>query len=661
MLYGSMTNFFPKLFSALICVLAANVSMARSYYVSSSGNDNNPGTKQSPWKSLEKINSFRFSAGDSILFNRGDSFYGSLNCQPGNGKIPIVYSAYGKGKLPILTGFKTINDWIDLDNGIFESRTVVSSLQTLHMVVINGRRYGMGRYPNSDDENGGFLTVSSHVANKSLDAKQSIAGNFAGGVVVIRKKHWVLDRNRIESNSANSIKYSPLRGSAKHYDAENGYGFFIQDHPLSLDQFGEWCFRDGKLLVYHETRPTEVKAATVETIVKAKGFVVINQLRLEGANENVIEASGQGITISNCEIFFAGKNGITISSGLTTGMKIIGNNIQFSNNCAISTYPGEFSRSLIQGNLILHNGLIAGAGDSGDLGQEAIAVFGSGNTVENNRIVNSGYTGIRFSPSKNVGGGNIIRRNYIDSFCLVKDDGAGIYTWHNSPGSKALSMQQVTNNIILNAIGNNNGTNSTRPEAYGIYIDDNASAIEVTGNTVANTYFGILNHNAHHSKYLNNILYNNHAQAVWSRDREIPVEGLQVEGNIFFSKAKQNTARFWDISGSNTISSFGTFNNNYYCNPYEKEAPSINVIEPRRGGNNNTFTLDQWRAASQYGAKDKNSRSTTTLRKEYLVFNASNKVKAFPLNKKCRDLKGKIYSGAVQVEPFHSVILFEAE
>src|SRR4030095_7383344 len=131
-------------------------------------------------------------------------------------------------------------------------------------------------------------------------------------------------------------------------------------------------------------------------------------------------ASGPGIEIKNCEIFFAGKNGIYVSSGRSIGMKIIANNIQYSNNCAISTFPGEFSNSLIQGNLVANNGLVAGAGDSGDLGQEAILIFGSSNTIEDNRIINTGYTGIRFSPTKDVGGNNVIRRNYIDSFCIVK-------------------------------------------------------------------------------------------------------------------------------------------------------------------------------------------------------------------------------------------------
>ncbi|HSB93233.1 MAG TPA: right-handed parallel beta-helix repeat-containing protein [Flavitalea sp.] len=650
-----------KISFSIFFMLAVNQSIARNFYVSTAGNDANTGTKQSPWKSIEKVNAFHFEGGDSIFFKRGDRFYGSLTCQSGQPMRPVVYSDYSSGKLPVITGFKTIDDWIDTGNGVFESRSIVSNLETVNMVLINGRRYAMGRYPNSDEANGGFLVISSHSANKSIRSAESIAGNFSGGVVVIRKKRWVFDRNRIESNSAFAIEYSPLRGSAKQYQPEDGYGFFIQDHPKTLDQYGEWCNRGGKLQVYHETMPSDVKAATIETIVTAKDFVVINNLRLEGANENVIEASGQGIIISNCEIFFAGKNGISVRGGKTAAMQIKGNNIQFSNNCAISTYPGEFSKSFIQANLVLNNGLVAGAGESGDLGQEAIAVYGMGNTIEDNRIVNSGYTGIRFSSSKNVGGGNIIRRNYIDSFCLVKDDGAGIYTWNNSPGSKSYTTQTVSNNIILNAIGNSKGSKSSRPEAYGIYIDDNASNIDVIGNTVANTYFGIFNHNGHHSRYIGNTLYNNHAQAVWSRDRELPIEDLQVEGNIFFSKADQNTARFWDLSGSNTISSFGTFDNNYYCNPYEKEGASINVIEPKRGGLNSTFTLDQWKAAIQYGSKDKASKVTTYKTREHLVFNASNKPRAFPLNKKCMDLKGKSYTGKVQLEPFSSVILFEPE
>jgi len=635
------------------------VTNARNYYVSSSGNDDAAGTISAPWLSIDKVNRFRFKAGDSILFRRGDIFCGGLLCQSGDASRSIVYGDYGTGSLPVISGFRKVDEWDDLGNGVFESKQVVSNLPSLAMVLVNGNRVAMGRFPNADDENGGFITISSHAGNNAVSAARAMSGNYNGGVIVIRKKHWVFDRNKIVGSSTFSFNYDLLPGSAKQYEPERGFGFFIQDHPATLDQFGEWCYRNGKLQVYLGRQTASVQVAAVQTIARLKPFVVLDNLRLQGANENLVEGSGLGIEIRGCELFFAGRNGIYVSGGVTNGMKIVGNNIQYSNNCGISTWPGEFSNSLIQGNRIANNGLVPGAGDSGDLGQEAIATFGAGNIIEYNHIVNSGYTGIRFSAFKKVGGSNIVRYNYIDSFCLVKDDGAGIYTWNNSPDRVELPKQFVQNNIVINAIGNSFGTNSERPEAYGIYMDDNVSMIEVSGNTVANTYFGIFNHNAHHISYLDNILYNNHAQAVWSRDRPIVIEGLDVRGNVFFSKARQNTARFWDIAGENTIASFGTFDNNFYCNPEEKDGPSINIIEPKKNGINNTFTLQQWNSAAKYGRKDKNSKPVPVRSKEYLIFNATSQVKAFPLRKKCIDLKGKKYAGTIRLKPFESMIVFE--
>src|SRR6478609_9198316 len=114
-----------KTLFSIICVLITHLSLARNYYVSATGDDGNAGNKQAPWKSIDKVNAFRFNAGDSILFNRGDTFYGTLNCQSGNTLQSIVYGDYGTGKLPVITGFKTINEWTDTGNGIYESRNII--------------------------------------------------------------------------------------------------------------------------------------------------------------------------------------------------------------------------------------------------------------------------------------------------------------------------------------------------------------------------------------------------------------------------------------------------------------------------------------------------------------------------------------------------------
>ena len=69
-----MKNLLILLFLCLSLSLSAT-----TYYVSSGGNDASSGTSaSSSWATLNKVNAFSFAAGDNILFNRGDVFYGTL-------------------------------------------------------------------------------------------------------------------------------------------------------------------------------------------------------------------------------------------------------------------------------------------------------------------------------------------------------------------------------------------------------------------------------------------------------------------------------------------------------------------------------------------------------------------------------------------------------
>ncbi|MEI6052941.1 MAG: hypothetical protein WCQ44_09590, partial [Opitutaceae bacterium] len=90
-----------------------------NYYISTSdGNDNrtaleaqNPATA---WSSIDKLNAnfTIIQPGDSILFKRGDIFFGTLNItKSGSSSNPIVISAYGTGNKPIISGFSTISSW----------------------------------------------------------------------------------------------------------------------------------------------------------------------------------------------------------------------------------------------------------------------------------------------------------------------------------------------------------------------------------------------------------------------------------------------------------------------------------------------------------------------------------------------------------------------
>jgi len=81
-------------------------ALSDTYYVSSSaGDDQNPGTKENPWKSLEKISETTFNAGETISLMRGDTFEGCVTLNgAGTAESPITLTAYGEGDRPFIKG-----------------------------------------------------------------------------------------------------------------------------------------------------------------------------------------------------------------------------------------------------------------------------------------------------------------------------------------------------------------------------------------------------------------------------------------------------------------------------------------------------------------------------------------------------------------------------
>ena len=89
-------------------VLAVSIAQATEYYVSPAGNDSNAGTSaQQAWKTINKVNVTTFKAGDSILFEGGQTFRGSLRfdgSDSGTRANPVTVGSYGKGRATISSG-----------------------------------------------------------------------------------------------------------------------------------------------------------------------------------------------------------------------------------------------------------------------------------------------------------------------------------------------------------------------------------------------------------------------------------------------------------------------------------------------------------------------------------------------------------------------------
>ncbi len=87
---------------------------AKTYYVDfTGGNDSYNGTSQeSAWKSLDKVNSFSFQPGDTLLFKRGEIWQGYFEfSSSGSSTDTIIIGSYGTGELPVITGRGEYENW----------------------------------------------------------------------------------------------------------------------------------------------------------------------------------------------------------------------------------------------------------------------------------------------------------------------------------------------------------------------------------------------------------------------------------------------------------------------------------------------------------------------------------------------------------------------
>jgi hypothetical protein len=92
------------------------------YYFSQSGDDNNPGTKSKPFKSLQKLNNIILKPGDKIYMQGNEIFRGTLSLTiNGTPERPVIISSYGDGMATIDGGNK---DAVIIHGNHFQLRNI---------------------------------------------------------------------------------------------------------------------------------------------------------------------------------------------------------------------------------------------------------------------------------------------------------------------------------------------------------------------------------------------------------------------------------------------------------------------------------------------------------------------------------------------------------
>lgn len=615
------------------------------YYISNAGNDSNDGlTTATSWQTLGKVNATTFNPGDSVLFKKGDTFYGSLTVSD-SGTIgsPITFGAYGAGAQPIITGFTSVTAWTNLGSNIWESTNAVSTLSDMNLVSIGGTNTAMGRYPNT-----GYLTFQSHSSNTSITSS-SLTGtpNWTGAEAVIRSTQWSLERKVITSQSGGTLNYS-----ASIYTPADGFGFFIQNDARTLDAQNEWYYNPStkKLSVYSSASSTNVQAATINTLVTVHGsYISFSGLSFQGANEYAFfnDWDINHVTIDNCNISFSGIDGIKMAD--CHYCSVTNSVVSNSNNTGINFFYDDLYAT-VTGNTINNSGIHSGMGASGAITYNGVNCPNTGLIATNNTVTNSGYCGIYFS-----GDSSLVQNNYVDSFCTVIQDGGGIYTINNTD-----IFRKIIGNIILNGIGISDGTNNpSYLAANGIYLDDNSANIEVTDNSVANcSNIGIFLHNAHDLNIQGNTFYNNRAQFGTQHDSvQDVISGVTVKNNLFIAReSTQWASEFKNYENSSMPS--GTLDSNYYTRPIDDNL-TFDIIT---SSGSTPISLATWQSTYSTDLHSKkSSQAITSIDKLIFEYNATQSNSTVSLGQNYVDVKGDTYSGSITLTPFASAVLIAVD
>ena len=576
---------------------SSDQAQATIYYVSSAGDDLNNGTSPAaPWQTITKVNSFMASInpGDQILFKKGDTFYGTINAtKSGTAGNEIVFGSYGSGNLPVITGKKLITGWTTYTGNIYKANFT----DTVSHIYVNNKIMTIARYPNT-----GFLKVDNNNGNTGFydAALLQSSGYWNGTNCRIRTANWAYETRTVSNFNGGTITFN----TGTLYTTGANFGYYLDNKINVLDVENEW-FQDKPAGIVYFYAPGGVNPNTINTeaivarngifITPGKNYIIIQDLNLTGFSDMGVNAfTNSNIKVLGCKITQTSSFGISI-----TGSDIIFNNNYFEDNLSNAIF-GAITNGEIKNNFINRTGLVPGYGKSGR-GYLGLDVYLSNNlTVQDNIIDSTGYS------SMFVGNNTIVKNNYINYSLLKLNDGAGIDIGD-------CDNLQIIDNIILNTIGNSES--GANPALYGSGIYVNGALMKnttISGNTSANnTYSGILLDHKNtpvNNKIIGNTLYNNFNMSIvytdYSAAVNIPAYNTITKKNIFYClSANQNCMVQRTYTGS-SYNDYGTFDSNYYCNPYSQYTISKTKFPVYV---NNIYSLDNWKSTS---GKDPNSKAS---------------------------------------------------
>lgn len=548
------------------CVLNA---MGANFYVSNSGNDANPGSINSPFKTIQHA-ALIMNPGDECFIRGGVYREVVRPAKSGTSELPIKFSGY-QNETVVVTGLDLITNWSLYKDNIYSA----SVNDSVYQVFVNNYMINLARYPNK--------TVNYLDAADMIDV--TVKADHTGTIgttnfpadylkdsyfVALCGHKWVALMGKISSSLNNSFTAIKTTKYWSNYNPTvylgNGKGYVTGNLNL-LDAENEWQYQQGKLYVCapgkKDPNSVIVEARTRQNAFDFQGLsnIQIKNIQIKAASISMQSASYcivDGCSVRYPTPFFLFQEEFNREQNPETtkwsGCGIIMSGL---NNIIRNTYVAHSwgdGISIWGDNNTVDNCIIE---DCNWMAVDCapITVTGKNHTITNNTLSQTGRSGLVHRYLQN----GKINHNEI-SYCGVLTADLGItYSFNTDGKGTEMAYNWLHDNL-------------TDDTSIGIYLDNGDKNYLVHHNVVWNCKEGVrLNTPSDNNKVYNNTLWTLNKAIIHQEMNGTKMTNVQTWNNL------SNKTDFSgnDVANNLTISDVGFVNSKNFDFSLLANSPAI--------------------------------------------------------------------------------------
>ena len=398
---------------AIFLTLAMTGCDDEGYFISPQGSDNNPGTINRPFKTVQKCAEV-VQAGETCWLREGIYRETIKPAVSGTNKEPITFAAY-KNETATISGTELIERWDVYRNSIFRTKVTlpISNYSDTgflaNQVFVNGEMMPEARFPNLDEKQD-FLRPT--LIGGGLKSEGGTVATIENSEIPTLSEGWV--GAKVWSNEWYTTRTGTITGgTAEKLTAQmaaswdrGGFWLYFFGKLKLLDSPGEWFYQPDKQTLYlwspdsKKPRQVEVKQRNFAFDLRDRSYIIVRNLNLF-ANTITTSDRSTGIVIDGIRAKYVSHH-MTLPPLPETEQAPDSDNALF-----LASHAHDTGIQLRGNGNVLKNSVIEWSSGNG------VLLEGKNHQVTNNIIANTNYMVSYAAPVRINGNGHKITHNTI--------------------------------------------------------------------------------------------------------------------------------------------------------------------------------------------------------------------------------------------------------